>query len=387
MRSPPHSTVRDLVTQPSVAPPSDGDHQVADSYLGGLVQQVIEHAGMAIAVYDVSGACRFASSGIAHMMGMSPEDSRRTPLWSVTVWKVAGIVHDAVMTLADGDTRTRFFDIPGRERRGQATVHRVRDGSNDMVAVVAIPVSQSLQPPARASMADLVNFASATAHRVTNGLVPANCALDMLASEHADSKVSQMLILQAQDALHRLEQGVSASVSVMADGTSRRRPFAIGDVLSEARRALPPGGLARVFVDMDSLDPQLPRILGNAEQVRQAIGHVIDNALEASPHTPVRVEVEAADLEEPLFLSSGEVLEPGPFVVVSVEDEGPGVDPEAAQRATLPYYSTKGLGRGLGLSTAAKVARDHEGGIDLESEPGQSTVVRIWLAADENDLP
>ncbi|MFW5740773.1 MAG: ATP-binding protein [Myxococcota bacterium] len=346
---------------------------------------MLEHAQLAIAVYGTSGKCIYTTSTMASMMGTTLDTWRATSLWEVSAWKAAGVVHDAVMTLADGDVRARYVDIPGRDRRSQVTLYRLQEGQQDVVAIVAVPASQSMVPPARATAQDLASFAAATAHRVNNGLVPATCALDMLAEELGDSKVTKMLISQAIDAIERVAQGVTAAAAVMESAPRGSKHFSLAGVLAEVQGSLTQRANACLLVDRLAFE-ELPTLPGCAEEVRGAIRHVIDNALESSEGLPVRISAEQVRLDAPLLLTTGEQLPPGRYIAFAVSDQGPGFEADHLERATLPFFSTKGLGRGLGLASAARVARDHGGGIDLEQGNDDETIVRIWMALDARAL-
>jgi CheY-like chemotaxis protein len=69
--------------------------------------------------------------------------------------------------------------------------------------------------------------------------------------------------------------------------------------------------------------------------------------------------------------------------VLSVTDQGHGMEPEVVQRAFEPFFTTrpKGQGTGLGLATAYGAVTDAGGSIEIESAPGAGTTVRIQLPA------
>jgi signal transduction histidine kinase len=75
-------------------------------------------------------------------------------------------------------------------------------------------------------------------------------------------------------------------------------------------------------------------------------------------------------------------------VVVTVEDEGCGIEPESLERIFDPFFTTKavGQGTGLGLSIFPQIVASHGGDISVESEPGRYTRFRVALpAADRED--
>ena len=68
-------------------------------------------------------------------------------------------------------------------------------------------------------------------------------------------------------------------------------------------------------------------------------------------------------------------------IELEVRDDGRGIDPAERERVLDVYYSGTGSGSGLGLPTARRILEDHGGGLELESEPGVGTVVRLWWPA------
>lgn len=74
-------------------------------------------------------------------------------------------------------------------------------------------------------------------------------------------------------------------------------------------------------------------------------------------------------------------LRPGPYVAVSFRDTGVGIPAEILPRVFDPYFTTKQDGSGLGLPTALSIAHRHGGWIDLSSDPGRGTTVRMLIPA------
>jgi signal transduction histidine kinase len=66
-------------------------------------------------------------------------------------------------------------------------------------------------------------------------------------------------------------------------------------------------------------------------------------------------------------------------VEVVFEDQGPGIQEEVYERIFEPLFSTKGFGVGLGLSVVKQIMEQHGGGIEVETELGRGTTVRLWL--------
>jgi CheY-like chemotaxis protein len=95
------------------------------------------------------------------------------------------------------------------------------------------------------------------------------------------------------------------------------------------------------------------------------------------------IETATVRLTQPDLRAENLSLEPGSYVVLSVSDNGTGMDPATRARAFEPFFTTKpkGKGTGLGLATVYGIIEQSGGGISLDTTPGQGTTVRIYLPA------
>jgi signal transduction histidine kinase len=103
----------------------------------------------------------------------------------------------------------------------------------------------------------------------------------------------------------------------------------------------------------------------DVERIRIAFLNIIVNALEAMEAGIGILQVRTASKDDKC--------------VVTITDNGPGIDPEAQSRIFEPYYSTKSKGTGLGLTNTQNIILNHNGHIALESEKGKGTVFTITL--------
>ena len=148
-----------------------------------------------------------------------------------------------------------------------------------------------------------------------------------------------------------------------------------------------------------SLDPALVRIKADQGQIEQVIMNLAVNARDAMPRGgELRIETSNFHMDEAFVRRYPYPVLVGDYVLLSVTDNGVGMDATTRARVFEPFFTTKekGKGTGLGLSTVYGVVKQSGGYIDVISEPGAGASFKIYLpkvevAADpqkqSTDLP
>ncbi|MCF7854453.1 MAG: response regulator [Candidatus Pacebacteria bacterium] len=118
-------------------------------------------------------------------------------------------------------------------------------------------------------------------------------------------------------------------------------------------------------------------------QLRQVVINLISNASEAIDTTQqsgdITVRVGTRDVDGELIKRAffTENLRPGKYVFLEVSDTGCGMDRDMIHKIFDPFFSTKFIGRGLGLAAVAGIVRGHAGALWVTSSRGQGTTVRV----------
>ena len=131
------------------------------------------------------------------------------------------------------------------------------------------------------------------------------------------------------------------------------------------------------------LDAQIPRVLGDAEQLRQVLHNLLQNAQDASEQSLLALP-RAPDADSSIVLRT-QLLPNSGRVRLSVLDHGGGFAEHILKRAFEPYVTTKQRGTGLGLAVVKKIADDHASRIEISNRAKDGVVfgaqVSLSLAA------
>ncbi len=129
------------------------------------------------------------------------------------------------------------------------------------------------------------------------------------------------------------------------------------------------------------IEAQLGRVWGDPSELHQVILNLIVNACDAMPlGGSLRLALRNVVADHEIAVEGGR-LPAGSYVLLQVADTGMGMDEKVVKRIFEPFFTTKepGKGTGLGLSTVHAIVRRSQGGIAVESAPGQGTTFQIYL--------
>jgi signal transduction histidine kinase len=226
-----------------------------------------------------------------------------------------------------------------------------------------------------AKLATIGELTASIAHELNNPLATVTLRTESLLAETAADAPQRR-------SLEVIEQEVERMASLVANllQFSRRRSRQIStlDVGDEIERTLELMQRhlrnRKIAVETD-FGADAPMIRADRQQLRQIVLNLVTNASDAMPGGGVlTIRVDKA----PTTL---------PGVVISITDTGTGIPPEDVQRILEPFFTTKpeGKGTGLGLPICRRIAQEHHGTLDIESEVGKGTTVRVVLPSADNE--
>jgi two-component system NtrC family sensor kinase len=224
-----------------------------------------------------------------------------------------------------------------------------------MVAAIARANDQLI---AAERLATIGKMAAHVTHEIRNPLSSIALNLELLEEQLPSHDAEARALFRAIGKEVERLSGLSRQYLAFARSKlPTREPEDVGALVEEAA--------AFVRLDLEKheirmkleVEPGLPPVLCDEGQIKQVLLNLLQNARDAMP-------------------GGGEVVvgvrSDGAEVVISVDDQGPGVPAELRERLFEPFYTTKSHGTGLGLAITQHIATSHGGSITCEPSPGSS---------------
>ncbi|WPD19329.1 ATP-binding protein [Thermaerobacter composti] len=248
------------------------------------------------------------------------------------------------------------FPLVGSEGERAGAIVLLRDVTQE----------RELEMRARRSerLAAVGQLAAGAAHEIRNPLTAIKGFMQLI-GRRVEGELAGYIDIVLQE-IERIEGIVNDLLLLARPPKPRLRPVDVGALLRRLVDMVRMDEVARgCSVELRVVEP-LPPVTADEAQLRQVFLNLMRNGLDAMPGGGV-LRLRAS--HDP---AAGTVL-------VEVEDRGTGMPPEHLNRIFDPFFSTKEGGTGLGLAVSYGIVRNHGGHIDVDSEVGRGTRMRVVL--------
>ncbi|AEH37224.1 PAS domain-containing protein [Halopiger xanaduensis] len=278
----------------------------------------------------------------------------------------------------DGERLVRKIEYEGQVWRVQAATITDEDGDVLSGMAIAQDVTERKEYERRleASNERLEQFAYAASHDLQEPLRMVTSYLQLLERRYADDLDDDAaeFIDYAVDGAERMREMIDGLLEYSRIETQGEplEPVDLNGVLADVRQDLE---LRIEESDAEIVAESLPRVRGDAGQLRQVFQNLLSNAIEYSGEGAPTIEISAS--------------REGTMWEISVADEGIGIDPEQTDRVFEVFQRLHSreehAGTGIGLTLCKRIVERHDGEIRIDSTPGEGTTVSVTLPVVAGD--
>jgi two-component system, NtrC family, sensor histidine kinase HydH len=215
-------------------------------------------------------------------------------------------------------------------------------------------------------LASLGRLAAGVAHEIRNPLSSIRGFAQYFRNRFKDQKEELEYASIMVKEVDRLNRVITELLDFARPKTPHREPHSLENMFDQSLRLLQPE-LAKKQVEVErEIEPHLPLVRLDRDQISQTILNLLLNSLESiDAGGKIRIGLRKGDSS--------------PSIQIAISDTGRGIPREDLGRVFEPFFSTKRKGTGLGLAIVHQIVESHGGEVQVESREGEGTTFRITL--------
>ena len=360
-------------------------------------RSLIESATDLITIIGDGGIVDYASPSYERAIGREPESLLGTSIYDIVHGEDAETLREAISGCGSANqqgaaVKLRLRGSDGNWRAFLGSVRNLRDDPAIRGVVLNardVTAQEALEAQLRHAqkMEAVGQLAGGIAHDFNNLLTVITSYSGILLSELEDREPLRDDVAEIELAALR-----AAALTRQLLAFSRRQVLQpqyleLNQVVQDLEKLL--RRLIREDIELVTTLTSVPTLVhADLGQLEQVIVNLVVNARDSQPQGG-RIEIATSTIElDESFTSSDAAGTAGPYVMLTVSDEGCGMDEVTLARVYEPFFTTKtgGRGTGLGLATVQSVVQRSGGHIWCYSEPGRGTTFKIYLPS-AGDLP
>jgi PAS domain S-box-containing protein len=353
---------------------------------------LLDRAQDAIVVHDLEGRVLFWNKGAERIYGWTSGETIGRFLADHLYIEPKKFREANAITLEKGEWAGDLRHITKDNRELIMETHwsllRETDGRPKSVLGVKTDVTEKrkieVQFIRAQRMASLGLLAGGIAHDLNNVLTPIMLSIDMLkkvAQEPGAVPLLETLELSARRGADIVQQVLSFARGMEGQRIIVQPRYLLQEIEHIIKDTFPKDIRLQFHLPHDTWT-----ILGDPTQIQQVLLNLCVNARDAMPNGgTLAIEAKNCVVDEH-YIAMNQQAEPGLYVAISVTDGGTGIPYDIIDKIFEPFFTTKevGKGTGLGLSSVQAIVKNHDGFLNVYSEPGRGTTFKICFPAQAN---
>ena len=354
-------------------------------------EDLFENAGDAVLFLDPEGRLSAVNRAAENVLGAARDQLRGRLLTDLLHPEDRPKALEALKTIREGGSCAPFETrlLPRNRKEPVLELHLQpvkRDGQLIGLECIGRDLSERRQLEVQLRqmqrLESVGQMAAGVAHDYNNILTVILGHTGMLLHEETLPTQFRDSIKEIQDAAARAANLTRQLLAFSRKQVMKAQPTNLNEVVSDMAKML--RRLLGEHIELVlQLDPSLSPIHADVAMLEQVIVNLAVNARDAMPDGgTLTVRTETVEVTREQMEHWPDAI-PGRHVRLTVTDTGIGMDAETLQHIFEPFFTTKpfGKGSGLGLSTVYGIVKQHNGWIEVESQPGQGSSFRVYFPA------
>ena len=362
-------------------------YRLAEFVFGQAARRVFEAMTDALVVFNSDNIIRVANSAAEDLFGKRSLTGLSLPKISVGT-EINGQLQANIRASYSGPKRITVPLDSGAERIlsiSTSTLHDGRDAAVGSICLIS-DVSEQHQNDEllrhAQKMESLGVMAGGVAHDFNNILLAILGNLELGSLKLEKNSPALPYLDQVARAAHRATDLVSKMLTYTGGVNVEKKELDLNTVIREAKALIPPDLAGTIEIELD-LSDDLPAVLCDRIQLQQMIVNLTTNGLEALGNTngTISVSTDLKDVDAEFIKDAqfGKSMPNGVYVRLVVTDSGEGMSAQTLQKIFDPFFSTRFIGRGLGLPAVSGAVRAHGGILKVKSSPDEGSSFTVLL--------
>ena len=224
-------------------------------------------------------------------------------------------------------------------------------------------------------LATLGELAAGAAHEIRNPLTAIRSTIQYLSKDFAGDPVKNEMVTELITEVERINKIIQGLLSFARSSAIVSSEVDVEQLINQTLLLITPA------IRKQAIDVQFEyftedfTLMGDKEQLKQVFLNILMNAIEAMSDNEAakpRTLIISVEKGAPAAVGSR-------YLIISFEDTGKGIGEKDIENVFNPFFTTKEEGTGLGLAISYGIVNRHRGEIEVESEPGKGTCIKLKL--------